>query len=342
MLLDHLGPAARPFAAAVLMLPLAACASAPGGTAVVSRSAPPDGVPRGEARGAVTDHVVVISIDGLRPDAIAAYHTPTLRRLLREGSYTLEARTILPSKTLPSHTSMLTGAEPAAHGITWNSDRTGDGEELATPTMFALARARGFRTAAFFSKSKFHHLEVVGTLDHAQSPRGSRGTLPAASTTDSVAAYLRRERPNLLFVHISEPDHAGHRWRWMSGHYGRAVQTADGAVAAVLRAADGAFGSGGYTVILTADHGGHGRSHGSADPRDVTIPWIAWGEGVRGGTVLPAGVRTTDTAATALWLLGAARPATVTGDPVAGAFGAAAVEAAEAAEAAVMSGAPAR
>jgi len=313
------------------MLPLAACAVVPGATAVLSRSAPPDGVPRGEARGAVTDHVVVISIDGLRPDAIAAYHTPTLRRLLREGSYTLDARTILPSKTLPSHTSMLTGAEPAAHGITWNSDRTSEGGELATPTVFALARARGFHTAVFFSKSKFHHLEMAGTLDHAQSPRGSGGKLPAATTTDSVAAYLARARPNLLFVHIGEPDYAGHWWGWMSGRYGRAVRTADGAVAAVLRAADGAFGSGDYTVILTADHGGHGRSHGSADPRDVTIPWIAWGEGVRGGTVLPAGVRTTDTAATALWLLGVTRPATVTGDPVVGAFRAAAVKAAEAA-----------
>jgi predicted AlkP superfamily pyrophosphatase or phosphodiesterase len=336
-----LRPAVRRLSAAAFMLPLAACASVPGVTAVMSRSAPPDGVPRGAARGAVTDHVVVISIDGLRPDAIAAYRTPTLRRLLGEGSYTLDARTILPSKTLPSHTSMLTGAEPAAHGITWNSDRTSAHGHLATPTVFALARARGFHTAAFFSKSKFHHLEMAGTLDHAQSPRGSNGKLPAATTTDSVAAYLARERPNLLFVHIGEPDHAGHLWGWMSGRYGRAVQKADGAVAEVLRAADGAFGSGGYTVILTADHGGHGRNHGSADPRDVTIPWVAWGEGVRKGTVLPAGVRTTDTAATALWLLGVARPATVTGDPVIGAFGAAAAEAAEAAEAAAMSGASA-
>jgi predicted AlkP superfamily pyrophosphatase or phosphodiesterase len=56
----------------------------------------------------VSRHVVV-SIDGLRPDAISTYGAATLQRLMREGSYTLCASTIHPSTTLPSHTSMLTG-----------------------------------------------------------------------------------------------------------------------------------------------------------------------------------------------------------------------------------------
>ena len=71
----------------------------------------------------------------------------------------------------------------------------------------------------------------------------------------------------------------------------------------LLRSADRAFGRDGYTVIITADHGGHGRDHGSSDPRDVLIPWIAWGKGVVPGETLPDGIRTLDTAATALALL---------------------------------------
>src|SRR5690606_34556114 len=67
-----------------------------------------------EARTALTGHVVVISVDGLRPDAIEKFGAKNIQRLIREGSYSLEATTILPSKTLPSHTSMLTGTEPAA------------------------------------------------------------------------------------------------------------------------------------------------------------------------------------------------------------------------------------
>ena len=251
----------------------------------------------------VTGHVVVISIDGLRPDAIETFGASTLQRLMREGSYTLNARTILPSLTLPSHTSMLTGAEPEEHEVTWNTNESDTHGHVAVPTVFAEARAGGLHTAAFFSKGKFEHLEVPRSLDHAEAPEGN-SRWNADRTVSAVERYLSRERPNLTFVHIGEPDYAGHRFSWMSYFYGRAVRSADQAVARVLAAADEAFGVGEYTVIVTADHGGHGWSHGSSDPRDVTIPWITWGEGVLGGTRLADGIRTMDTAATALWLLG--------------------------------------
>ena len=313
--------AAARVATAACLLTLAACVP---GTNAVTRSLPSTS-PSREAlrpteRGGMTDHVIVISVDGLRPDAIAAFGAESIERLMREGSYTLDARTILPSTTLPSHTSMLTGAEPAAHGITWNNDRTDRRGNPTAPTIFELARAEGLRTAAFFSKSKFHHLQVPGSLDYTTSPRGRSGKLSAEYTTARVDQYLAGARPNLLFVHIAEPDNAGHRAGWMSATYGAAVREADDAVTVVLRAADEAFGPGNYTVILTADHGGHDRTHGSDDRRDVAIPWIVWGEGVRPGAPLAAGVRTMDTAATALWLLGIAPPAVAAGVPVRAAF----------------------
>lgn len=292
------------YAPAVALAPLEASAPVP-------QTAPP-------ARGLVTDHVIVISVDGLRPDAIERFGATTMQRLMAEGSYTLDARTILPSKTLPSHTSMLTGVEPEDHGITWNSDETETHGHVAVPTIFEMARERGFTTAAFFSKTKFHHLEIPNSLDHVDSPE--RGKFTAGRTLGNVGGYLRTAKPNLMFVHIGEPDYAGHFWGWMSGRYGRAVRVADDAIASVLTDANRAFGVGNYTVIVTADHGGHGRNHGSADPRDVTIPWIAWGKGVTPGQELPAGIRTMDTAATAMWLLGVANRQDADGAPVTRAF----------------------
>jgi hypothetical protein len=91
-------------------------------------------------------------------------------------------------------------------------------------------------------------------------------------------------------------------------------------VGRLVAAADRAFGAGNYTFLLTADHGGHGRTHGSERPEDVTIQWIAYGEGVRAGTELPRGIRTMDTAGTALWLLGVGVPRDWTGAPVRSAF----------------------
>lgn len=105
----------------------------------------------------------------------------------------------------------------------------------------------------------------------------------------------------------------------MSGTYGQAVRSADRAVADVLDEADDRFGAGDHTVIVSADHGGNGRGYGSNDPRDTTIPWLACGKGVQPG-LLPAGMRTMDTAATALWLLRVRAPADWSGVPVRAAF----------------------
>ena len=268
--------------------------------------------------GAVTDHVIVISIDGLRPDAIDKYQLSTLMRLRAEGAHATEARTIFPSKTLPSHTSMLTGVGPEIHGVTWNSDRTAEFGVVETPTVFAIAKAGGFTTAAFFSKAKFHHLQQPGTLDYTQAPSGLEVFMATRTVPDAIN-YLRHRRPNLLFVHIGEPDYAGHSIGWMSFAYGWAARRADGAVGTLLEAADRTYGKGNYTVLVTADHGGHSRDHGSDDARDMTIPWIVWGEGVNAHMTVGQ-VKTMDTAATALWLLGLRAPPQWQGVAVASAF----------------------
>ena len=286
-----------------------------------ARPAPAPSAPRPTPAGRVTNHVVIISVDGLRPDAIERFGAKTLRRLMREGSVAPDAQTVLPSTTLPSHTSMLTGVDPDVHGITWNSDEVEERGYVQVPTVFAVARAAGLRTAAFFGKSKLNHVHAPATIDYMQTFDPNRPWQRSGQhTARLVGEYLARERPNLLFVHLVEADFAGHLFGWMGRSYQQAVREADGAVGALLRHADTHFGRGQYTVIITADHGGHGRTHGTELPEDTTIPWIAWGKAVRVGTQLPFGIRTTDTAATALWLLGVSVPAAWSGYPVKQAF----------------------
>lgn len=271
----------------------------------------------------ITAHLIIISVDGLRPDAIAAFDTPHLRRLIREGSYTLDARTILPSKTLPSHTSMLTGEGPDRHGVLWNNVAMATKDHVEVPTIFGVARSHGYRTAAFFSKPKFNAIQQPGTLDYSQAPGNWFAKWSVDRTTTDVARYLVSGRPNILFVHLAEPDTAGHRSGWMGAAYGQAVTQADAGVGRIMASAERAFGHGNYTLIVTSDHGGHDDDHGDDDPRDVTIPWLAWGRGVRPGP-LPAGglVNTVDTASTSLWLLGLREPTDWAGAPVMAAFAA--------------------
>jgi arylsulfatase A-like enzyme len=284
-------------------------------------SSPPTTIDLADLPDARTKHVLLVSVDGLRPDAISRFKAPTLQRLAREGSYTLFARTILPSKTLPSHTSMLTGEPPERHGVLWNNVLSADTDRIAQTTVFGVARAKGYSTAAFFSKPKFQPLQQPGALDYSQAPGGWFGAWRSARTVSDVERYLATAKPNLLFVHLADVDRAGHASGWMSDRYGAAVAECDSAIDRLMTAADRAFGKDAYTLIVTADHGGHGQDHGSDDPQDVTIPWIVWGRGVRSGE-LSAPIRTMDTASTVLWLLGLDEPTDWAGSPVTQAFAA--------------------
>ncbi len=70
--------------------------------------------------------VVLISIDGLKPDYVldADKHglkLPNLRRLVAEGAHASGVTGVLPTVTYPSHTTMVTGVSPAKHGVIANS-----------------------------------------------------------------------------------------------------------------------------------------------------------------------------------------------------------------------------
>jgi arylsulfatase A-like enzyme len=212
---------------------------------------------------------------------------------------------------------MLTGVGPEVHGITWNDDRSGRTGPVPVATVFEIAREAGFETAAFFAKSKFRHLLRPGSLDRVEVPLGAEYRVVDQVVGDAVE-QLRFRRPNLVFVHIGEPDYAGHAFGWMGRVYRWAVRRADGGVARLIDAADRAYGPGNYTLIVTSDHGGEGRSHAGGSEAERTIPWLAWGRGVAAGVTLEPGIQTMDTAATVLCLLGLPVPAEWAGRPVAG------------------------
>jgi predicted AlkP superfamily pyrophosphatase or phosphodiesterase len=108
-----------------------------------------------------TRHVVLISIDGLRPDdyipsPTRRTTTPALDALRDAGSWAEGVVGQFPSLTYPSHTSIITGVRPAIHGIVQNTqfDPAGAGgwffesSAIKTPTLWDAARAAGLKTAA--------------------------------------------------------------------------------------------------------------------------------------------------------------------------------------------------
>jgi|SRR5579883_255098 predicted AlkP superfamily pyrophosphatase or phosphodiesterase len=118
---------------------------------------------RGEAQEQAAPLLVVISIDGLRPDYIthADEHgakVPELRSFLKQGSYADGVVGVLPTVTYPSHTTLITGVWPAKHGIWANTifDPLGKNyqawywyaEDIRVPTLWDAAAAAGRTTAS--------------------------------------------------------------------------------------------------------------------------------------------------------------------------------------------------
>ena len=251
-------------------------------------------------------HVVIITIDGLRPDLLALVPTPNVRSLIAAGSYTLWGQTVDHPYvyTLPSHVSMLTGVNPDRHGITWNEYIEESYPNV--PTLFDLAKRRGLTTALASGKMKFISFTRPGSIDWAYLPPDE--PVEDGHVAAQAAAILKRHRPNVLLVHLPGVDTWGHERGWGGPEQLAALAKADAAAGTVLAAVREAGLEPDTLVIATADHGGAGLGHWGDDPRSRTIPWVARGPGVRRGQDLTRfvglTVRTEDTFATACAALG--------------------------------------
>jgi predicted AlkP superfamily pyrophosphatase or phosphodiesterase len=257
--------------------------------------------------------VVIISIDGLRPDAIDLAPMPVLQGLMQSGAYSLRAQTIDPSVTLPAHASMLTGLCPSVHGVDWDEYLPARGIAAGTD-LFDLAHAAGLRTVLLFGKEKLSQVSEAASLDLSQwvnDPDVVIGKRAAAAIPQGFS---------VLFVHLADNDLEGHTYGWMSLQQLLALRSTDGALKTILDALEAASMRENTLIIVTADHGGHNTSHGFNIPSDMTIPWIVNGPGVV-PAVLTRPINITDTAATAAWSLGLPVPAEWSGRPVWEAFG---------------------
>jgi hypothetical protein len=106
----------------------------------------------------LTQHVILISIDGLRPEYYLddRWPAPTVQQLYRSGAHAVAVRAIFPSLTYPSHVTMVTGALPARHGV-YNNRETAATEDPAwlskasdiqVPALWDAVREAGGTTAS--------------------------------------------------------------------------------------------------------------------------------------------------------------------------------------------------
>lgn len=211
-------------------------------------------------------NTLLVLIDGMRPDGLQQAHTPAIDALRDAGIWTMDATTVMPSITLPCIMSLFQGSPPQEHGVTTN---------LFSPasvqvSLFEIVAQAGLKAASFYNWEQLRDLSRPGALhagiylNNSHDPAGDGDTVLTRIAIDT----LREDPVNLAFLYLGYTDVAGHEHGWMSDPYIAAIENADRCIDAIDRVLPD------WSLIVTADHGGHGAGHGTDSTEDMTIPIV--------------------------------------------------------------------
>lgn len=223
--------------------------------------------------------VIVVVLDGLRPDAIDAFGLTHFRALTALGAFTPNALTVSPSVTAAAMTSLFTGAPPLDHGLISDRFHLPRSRVALDPLPRVLGRA-GLPVTTFVGALPV----LFRPLAHACAKylRVRRPTFRGSDAKSILAAAhdtLSRQRDGLILLHWPDADSAGHEHGWMSPEYGTACRALDDALGALVRAS-GVPDDPETLLIALADHGGGGceyRDHAGDHPDNLTIPILIAG-----------------------------------------------------------------
>lgn len=233
-------------------------------------------------------YVVIITIDGCRPDKLQEANTPNIDALIAQGAaYSWSAQTVYPSKTPQAHASLFTGAKPETHGF------YSPGDDLKAETIFQVFENLGMRTLLFDSKGgRINGLQadvavVRNTKDYRwigpSWQRGSEDPEANLRVMEDALEDFMEGWITLMFVLLPQTDTMGHLYGHTSEQYLKAIETADQAIGMLVDNLRARGWLDETLIVITADHGMTGTDHGTDDPGDMTIPLIFFGPNVPPG-----------------------------------------------------------
>lgn len=236
------------------------------------------------------DLVMVVVLDGLRPDAIDSFSLPQLSRLREIGAYSSVATTVSPSATWAAMASLLTGVSPDRHGIVHDVRRLSMRDRGLDPLPRVLERA-GFPTIGVLGDVPRLYRPISSAIGRRL---GIADIHHAGHTAPEIAiaagSLIAQRQRGLVIIHLPDADRAGHTYGWMSPQYEQGAHRLDAAAGMIAMMANPRHQRR-TRIIMLADHGGGGvvpNEHGSDHPLDRTIPLLMLGSGVPAGRIAGA------------------------------------------------------
>lgn len=251
--------------------------------------------------------VMLVVIDGLRPDAITPGEMPVLAGMMEQGWRVRHALTVRPSVTVAALTSLASGVGPATHGLTEARLQNLARVRFLRPLPAELRRL-GVETTVVAPELPGTARWMAGALLRLGGIRRlvANASAPGALVEAATQRVGGNDNREFVVVYMNDADLAGHAWGWMSRAYLHAAATIDRALARILPLVVNPE----TLVIVTADHGGGGvlqHDHDHPHPVNDTIPLALLGTRVAAGEG-GGGVRLLDVPPTVLHGFGGAAP----------------------------------
>jgi len=258
------------------------------------------------ANAATARRLVFIGLDGWAGNTYETSDMPYTKQLANEGALTLEKRAVLPSSSAVNWASIFMGVGPEVHGyLNWGSKAPEMQQPSGTvtkdnifPTVFQEARRQhpDAHMAYFYEWDGMKYLADTLAFNHHEQTKDGE-------TAAKVAAYIKANKPDVAVAIFNNPDHAGHSKGWGSPEYYAAMTELDKYVACIVEAVKEAGLADETTVMITGDHGGINKGHGSTSMDEINSPLVLWGSGVRKGVTITDMVMGYDLAATMAQIL---------------------------------------
>lgn len=174
-------------------------------------------------------------------------------------------RAVYPSTTLPCHLSLIYSIDPSVHGTLDKFYKPFTGHD----NLFDHIYKSGLTCSFYYSWGELKDLYFPNDLlSQGFYSCDNYGPEKAVNRlTEEALTIIRERQPDFVFLYNEYPDETGHTSGWGSKEYSQSVDFSFSNLKYIM---DNLPDN--YRVLVTADHGGHGFSHGSDSPEDMTIP----------------------------------------------------------------------
>lgn len=264
-------------------------------------------------------HIILIGSDGFGAYAFQKAKIPNIRKMMKNGCYSLQARAVLPTSSAVNWASMIMGSGPELHGYTEWGSKTPElpsaqiGKGGIYPTIFSLIDEQlpNLKKGVSYTWGGIGYLFEKKMVDLDFNGKTDKNTV------DKALRFIVEEKPIFTFIHMDEPDHAGHSVGHDTPEYYEAVEKIDSLVGHIINTLEKENMMEETIIIFSSDHGGIDKGHGGKTLLEAEIPWVIYGKGIAPKGKLEQTIVTYDTGATIAFLLGLEVPEFWRGKPVA-------------------------